>query len=203
MQATDFLRRAVRAVGLGPDMRNKTIGEGITGGCVVALRYTLRLDSGKIVESFHGHPPFLYLHGAGNLVPGLEQALAGRRVADRMRIAVPPELGYGPVRPELVKRIARSELPSDMEPVLGMKFRTAAGEGTALPAWVAGLEDDELVISFNHPLAGETLHFSVEVISIREARLSERSHGHPHGPDSRGSACPFRAGTAWPEEIAY
>jgi len=193
MQTTEFLRRAVRAVGLGPHERGKVSSGGITDGSVVALRYTLRLDSGKIVESFQGHPPFLYLHGAGNLVPGLERALAGRRVGDRLQIAVPSDQGYGAINPDLVRRISRDELPEDIEPMAGMKFRTSAGEGTPLPAWIAAVEDDELVISFNHPLAGETLHFTVEVVSIRAARLSERSHGHPHGPDTRGTACPFRS----------
>ena len=96
MQATDLLRRAVRAAGFGPHERRTISGDRIADGRVISLHYTLRLDDNRVVEACRGTPPFLYLHGAGNIVRGLERAIDGCTVGDRIRVSVPPELGYGP-----------------------------------------------------------------------------------------------------------
>ena len=182
MQATDLLRRAVRAVGFGPHERRTISADRVADGRVVSLHYTLRLDNNKVVEAFRGMPPFLYLHGAGNIVRGLERAIDGCRVGDRIRVSVPPEIGYGPLRDELFKRVPRSEFPAGARLSRGMRFRSVLADGTLLPAWIADVGDRDLIISFNHPLAGKTLHFSVEVVGVRRARLGELTHGHPHGP---------------------
>lgn len=182
MQATDLLLRAVRAAGFGQQQRRAISADRIADGRVVSLHYTLRLDDTSVVDAYRGSPPFLYLHGAGNVVRGLEQAIYGHRIGDRIRVSVPPELGYGPLRADMFKRVARSEFPDGVTLSRGMRFRSVLGDGTLLPAWIAEVGERELVVSFNHPLAGETLHFAVEVVGVRRARLGELSHGHPHGP---------------------
>lgn len=153
----------------------------ISTGHVVAINYELTRSDGTFVEAFVGEPAFLYLHGAGNIVPGLERELVGRTVGDRLHVTVPPELAYGPLRPEFVQRVSRSHFPAGVQVYPGMRFGSRV-DGRVLPAWVTEVGQHDATVSFNHPLAGETLHFTVEVLDVRPARLGERAHGHPHGP---------------------
>jgi len=154
----------------------------ITEGLVVSLNYVLQLEDGTTVESVRGHPPFLYLHGAGNVVPGLEKELTNRRVGDRLSLEVPPELGYGTLDPKCIQRLHRSEFPPDARLTPGMRFGSELDDGTILPAWVADVQGDDIIVHFSHPLAGKNLHFLVEVLGVRDARPDELRHGHPHGP---------------------
>jgi len=182
MQATDLLRRAARAAGFGPHERGVISPDRVADGRVVSLHYTLSLDDSRVVERRRGQPPFCYLHGAGNIVRGLEMQMDGRRAGDRFYARVPPDLGYGPVRDDLVKRVPRSEFPAGARLSPGMRFRCVLADDTILPAWIAEVGDRDLIVSFNHPLAGRTLHFAVEVLGVRRARLGELTHRHPHGP---------------------
>lgn len=142
------------------------------------MRYTLMLDGGVVIED-SGSQPFQYLHGASNIVPGLERRLEGCRAGDRLVVTVPPESGYGVLQPELVRRLARAELPSDAPLCPGDSFMTEIGDGTALRAWVLEAGDDDILVSFCHPLAGENLHFVVEVLAVRAAHHDELLQGRP------------------------
>ena len=159
------------------ETRDRRLYPPIRTGCVVAIRYTLLLDDGTVVEDSTDQP-FRYLHGAGNIVPGLEHELEGCRAGDRLAVSVPPDRGYGTIHPGLVRRIRRSDLPRDTPLEPGESF-LAEVEGVQLTAWVTGHEGEHLVVSFNHPLAGETLHFAVEILSVRAARREELSSGRP------------------------
>ena len=150
-------------------------------GRVVSLHYTLRTDGGAIVDAACGSPPFAYLHGAGNIVPGLEQSLDGRVVGDRVHAVVPPELGYGRINRGFIRKVARTEFPTGARLERGMRFRSLVGDRTVLPAWIVDVGPREVTVSFNHPLAGETLHFAVAILHVRTASAEELSHGHPHG----------------------
>jgi len=154
----------------------------IAADTVVAIHYTLTLDSGDEVDSSRGAEPLLYLHGHGNIVPGLESELATHQVGDRLMVSVPAEQGYGEREDEATQRVPRSAFPAaaDLQP--GMQFGVQDDAGNVRPVWVVEVEADAVVLDLNHPLAGETLHFEVEVVSIRPATPEELRHGHPHGP---------------------
>ena len=147
---------------------------------VASFHYTLRNDAGDVLDTSDGREPLSYLHGAQNLVPGLEKALEGRTAGDRFTVDVIPEEGYGVHSPELVQVVGR-EAFEGIELAPGMRFmaRTPMGE---TPVVIARVDGDRVTIDANHPLAGETLHFDVEITDVREASVEEVLHGHVHGP---------------------
>lgn len=153
-----------------------------TDGKVVVLRYTLKNDEGDILDEATKDDPFPYLHGAENIVPGLEKALEGKGVGDSLEVVVSPEEGYGEREGE-PQTVPRAAFPKDMPVEEGMQFFAADEEGHEMPIWIIGVEGDQVIVDGNHPLAGETLHFSVEILGIREATRDEKAHGHPHGVD--------------------
>jgi FKBP-type peptidyl-prolyl cis-trans isomerase SlyD len=155
----------------------------IADGKVVWIHYTLRDDQGEIIDQSDEGDPLAYLHGAENIVPGLERALLGRAVGDKLDVAVAPADGYGERRPGQEQTIARSEFPDDAEIFEGMQIALEGPEGELVPVWIAAIEDDTITLDLNHPLAGQVLHFAVEVMAVRDATAEEQAHGHPHDGD--------------------
>lgn len=154
----------------------------ITQGKVVAIRYVLTDSDGDVIDGCDEENPFLYLHGADNIVAGLEKALADKEVGTAMKVAVPPEEGYGMPQGPGPQPYDRSFFPEeDGEIVPGMQFFADAGDGTPIPLWVTAVEEDKIFMDINHPLAGATLNFDLVVLSIRDATELELEHGHPHG----------------------
>jgi FKBP-type peptidyl-prolyl cis-trans isomerase SlyD len=147
---------------------------------VASFHYTLTNDAGEVLDSSDGREPLAYVHGAGNIVPGLEKALAGRQAGDRLKVAVTPEEGYGPRHPELVQTLPKSAFQGVAEPQPGMQFQGQGPQG-ALLVTVTAVDGDQVSIDGNHPLAGQTLNFDVEVTDVREATAEELDHGHVHG----------------------
>jgi FKBP-type peptidyl-prolyl cis-trans isomerase SlyD len=154
----------------------------ISAGLVVSIKYTLRNDGGDDLDSSEPGHPLIYLHGSDNIVPGLETRLLGLAVGAKCTAVVPPEEGYGPRSESEPHAVPRSEFPDDMPIQPGVGFAVEDGEGGMKPLWILRVEEDQVFVDTNHPLAGETLHFEVEVEAIREATDEERTHGHPHGP---------------------
>jgi len=154
-------------------------------GHVVSFHYTLKDDAGEVLDSSDGDEPLDYLHGEGGIVPGLEAALTGKKAGDKFDVTIPPAEGYGEVEGPGPRPIPRSAFPEDMELEEGTQLFIAA-EGSdedPTPVWVVEIDDEQVLLDTNHPLAGETLHFSIEVVGVRAATPEEISHGHPHGPD--------------------
>jgi FKBP-type peptidyl-prolyl cis-trans isomerase SlyD len=147
---------------------------------VAVIHYTLKNDAGEILEASHESAPIAYIHGHGNLVPGLEKALAGKRAGDTLNVAVTPEEGYGVRNPGLVQVVAKSVLKLDVEPTVGMQL-TARGPGGARMLTVTQVGRDTVTLDGNHPMAGKMLHFDVEVTNVRKASREELAHGHVHG----------------------
>lgn len=149
----------------------------ITKNSVVSFHYTLNDSEGKLLDTSAGRDAFAYLHGGGMIVPGLEEQLEGKAKGDAMQVEVEPAKGYGEVDPQLVQRVPLDRFGG--QPVEeGMQFQTPDNR-----VWsVLEVKDDQVVLNGNHPLAGVTLHFSVEVTDVREATADEISHGHVHGP---------------------
>lgn len=154
----------------------------VGAGKVVTLHYTLTNEAGETLDSSQDSDPLAYLHGADNIVPGLETALEGRSVGDRVTVTVPPEQGYGVRDDDGVQTVPRRMFPSEEEIVAGDEYVTKDEDGNPLPVWVVGADEETVTLDFNHPLAGETLHFDVTVVALREAAPEELEHGHPHGP---------------------
>lgn len=155
----------------------------VADGTVVAIHYTLKNDAGETLDTSDGGEPLEYLHGAGNIVPGLENALVGRKLGDSLKVTVPPADAYGERDPRGVQRVPRNAFPPGVEIVPGMPFVADGPDGEPMQVWISALENDRVVIDLNHPLAGVTLHFEVTVSALRSATAEEIEHGHPHGPD--------------------
>ncbi len=147
---------------------------------VVSLHFTLRDDQGAVLDTSDGRHPMSYLHGKGNIIPGLEQALAGKSTGEKLDVTVPPEQGYGRRDDRLVQIVPRSKFADIAEITPGMKVRASGAQGTR-NVTVMKVERDFITVDANHPLAGRTLHFSLEVTEVRKATHEEISHGHVHG----------------------
>ncbi len=152
----------------------------IARNSIAAFHYTLTNSDGQVIDTSRGREPLAYLHGAGNIVPGLEKAMDGRSIGDSFDVEVAPEEGYGARDESLVAVVPRSAFQGvdAIEP--GMRFHASGPQG-AMSVTVARIEGDDVTIDGNHPLAGETLHFAIEVTDVREASSEELAHGHPHG----------------------
>lgn len=147
---------------------------------VASFHYTLTDDAGRVIDSSSGHAPLTYLHGAGNIVPGLEKAMIGRSAGDAFDVVVAPEEGYGEPNEMLVQVVPRAAFQGVEELAVGMEFQAHTPQGP-MSVSIAKIEGDEITVDGNHPLAGRTLHFAIEVTDVREASLEEVMHGHVHG----------------------
>ena len=147
---------------------------------VAAFHYTLTDDQNEVIESSAGRDPLTYLHGGGQIVRGLEKQLEGRSTGDKFTADVAPEEGYGVHHPELMQEVPRSAFQGveDIQP--GMQFQGRGPQGE-INVTVTRVEDDKVFIDGNHPLAGKTLHFAIEVTDVRAASEEELAHGHVHG----------------------
>ncbi len=158
----------------------------IADGLVVVLNYTLRSDDGEVIDASTPADPMAYLHGADNIVPGLEQALTGKAVGFSGKVIVEPEDGYGEREDLPPQPVPRAAFPANVKLAAGMQFMAEGPNDTHAPIWIAGIEGDQVLVDSQHPLAGKTLNFDVEVLAVRPATENELSHGHPHGPDGHG-----------------
>ncbi|MBK7895093.1 MAG: peptidylprolyl isomerase [Candidatus Promineifilaceae bacterium] len=155
----------------------------IKDGIVVSLEYVLRLDDGEVVDASDGDA-LVYLHGYGEIIPGLEKALVGLAVGDSKTVIVPPGEAYGEVDMEAFEIVPRSMFPDDMELVEGLELSLRDAEtDEPFDATVAEVRESEVMLDFNHPLAGETLYFEVTIPALRLATEEELAHGHVHGDD--------------------
>jgi FKBP-type peptidyl-prolyl cis-trans isomerase SlyD len=147
----------------------------------VSFHYTLTDDAGKTIDSSAGQDPLAYLHGAGNIIPGLENALEGKAVGDQLTVAVTAEEGYGPVQHELIQEVPRSAFQGVESIEIGMQFEAQNGQGGAVPVTVTAVTDETVTVDGNHPLAGKALNFDVTIEVVRDATAEELEHGHIHG----------------------
>lgn len=150
---------------------------------VVLMHYTLKDSSGEVLDSSEGKEPMAFIQGIGNLIVGLEEQLEGKAAGDKLTVTVAPEKGYGIRSEENVHIVPLSSFQADGDEKLeeGMQVRVETNEGVTI-ADVAKIEGEDVTLDMNHPLAGETLHFDVEVVDVREATKVELDHGHAHGP---------------------
>jgi FKBP-type peptidyl-prolyl cis-trans isomerase SlyD len=150
--------------------------------CVVAIDYKLRSAEGEMLDESEDEP-LEYLHGHGQIVPGLEAALEGAESGQTRKVVVKPSEGYGERDDEAVFTVPRSMFPADLDIAVGAMYVGRDKQGEPLPVTVLEIEADKVVVDANHPLAGHELHFEVTVREVRAATEEELSHGHAHGPD--------------------
>ena len=147
---------------------------------VVTMHYKLTDDNGNVIDSSEGKDPLTYLHGAKNIIPGLEKALVGKTQGAKLQVKVDPAEGYGVVRPELVTQVERSLFEGVDQLEVGMIFQAQAPDGSNQQIVIKKVEDEKVTIDANHPLAGVNLNFNVEIVGVREATPEELDHGHVH-----------------------
>ena len=147
----------------------------------VSFHYTLTDDDGQQLDSSAGKEPLAYLHGAGNIIPGLENALTGKAVGDSMSVAVSAAEGYGEVQNELIQDVPRTSFQGVDEIEVGMQFEAQTGQGGTVPVTVTAVSDETVTVDGNHPLAGKNLNFDVSIEAVRDATEEELEHGHVVG----------------------
>ena len=148
---------------------------------VVSIDYTLTDDGGKVLDSSSGREPLAYLHGAGNIIPGLESALEGKGRGDQLNVSIKPPDAYGDRDDRMIQAVPRTAFGGAQNIEPGMQFQANTPAGPRVIT-VVGVEDDQVTVDANHPLAGQTLNFDVKVVDVRDATAAELEHGHVHGP---------------------
>ena len=147
---------------------------------VVTIHYTLKDDNGTVLDSSTGGEPLAYIQGHGNLVSGLEKALEGKQNGNTLSVVISPAEGYGVRNEGLIQRVPKRTLQGSGEIKKGMQFQARTDDGMRLFT-VTAVIGDMVTMDGNHPLADRTLHFDVEIVSVREATADELEHGHVHG----------------------
>jgi FKBP-type peptidyl-prolyl cis-trans isomerase SlyD len=152
----------------------------VTDDLVVGLDYTLRLDDGQVIDTSAGREPLELLQGQGQIIRGLEQALYGMAVGEEKSVVVAPADGYGAKDPEAFEMVPLNAFPPDLKLTPGMRLHMRDQRGEVFAVHVADIRPDGVLLDFNHPLAGETLHFDVKIATLRPATSEELAHGHSH-----------------------
>lgn len=147
---------------------------------VVSMHYKLTNNAGDVLDSSEEGQPLSYLHGAGNLIPGLEKELTGKTAGASMQVSVAPEEAYGPIHDGLIETVPRAAFQGveTIEP--GMAFEASGNDGQSRRIVVTEVSGDDITVDGNHPLAGVELNFDVQVVEVRDATEEEIAHGHVH-----------------------
>lgn len=138
----------------------------IATGSQVSLEYTLKLDDESVFGTNVGAAPLVYRQGSGEMIPALERELEGLGAGDSKQVTIPPADGYGPDHPEAIREIPKDKIPPDAQRA-GAVLQSQGTDGKPIRARVVEVKDKTVVVDFNHPLAGETLHFSVKVLDVK------------------------------------
>lgn len=147
---------------------------------VVSIHYTLTNNAGETLDTSDGREPLVYLHGAQNIIPGLESELIGKSVGDSFNVTIQPENAYGTVNPNLVQTVPHSAFEGVEKVEPGMQFQARGDDDETQVITVTEITDSGVTVDGNHPLAGQVLNFSVRVEEVREATEDEIAHGHLH-----------------------
>lgn len=155
----------------------------ITDDRVVSIEYTLTDDSGTILDTSEGREALSYIHGSGGIIPGLENALAGKTLGDELSITVSPDEGYGQRIEQLTQVVSRDMFESIDNLEVGMQFHGQSPDEHPIVITITAIEGDDITIDGNHPLAGLNLNFEIKIVDVRDATEEELEHGHVHGPE--------------------
>ena len=147
---------------------------------IVSIDYTLKDVNGEVIDTSDGRAPLDYIHGSGSIIQGLENALEGKAVGDELTVTISPEEAYGLRDDSLAQSVDRKIFETEEDLQVGMQFQAPSEQGMMIVT-VTEIKDDSVTVDTNHPLAGETLHFDVAVVDVRDATEEELGHGHAHG----------------------
>jgi len=153
------------------------------------MDYELRID-GEVVDTSEDGDPIVFLQGAGQIIPGLEKAIYGLTAGDKKSVTVAPEDGYGEIDPDSIVEVPKDEFPEDFPLELGVEITVNTEDEDdesleeEMEATIVAINEDTITLDFNHPLAGKSLNFDVNILEVREATPEEIEHGHVHGDDS-------------------
>ena len=153
----------------------------VKDGQVVSMEYTLKVD-GNVADSSEGRDPLEFLHGAGNIIPGLEREMTGMAVGESKEVVVAAADAYGEEDDKAFMDVPRGEFPEDIPVKIGTEIQVQNQAGQPMYARIDRVDEQSVRLNFNHPLAGEELHFAVKVVKIRDATAEEKEHGHVHMP---------------------
>ena len=153
----------------------------IAANKAVSIDYTLTNEDGEVIDSSVGSAPLVYLHGARNIIAGLERALEGKQAGDELEVTIEPEDAYGDYSVELVAVLNRAMFEGVDQLEVGMQFHASAPDGGMQVVTIRDIEGDDVTVDGNHPLAGQRLNFKVKVVNVRDANAEEIAHGHIHG----------------------
>jgi FKBP-type peptidyl-prolyl cis-trans isomerase SlyD len=153
--------------------------ESVQDGVVVSMEYSLHVD-GELLDSSEGQGPLQFLVGYGNIIPGLENEMLGMKIGESKKVVVKPADGYGEFDENAFMEVPRNQFPKDMKLEEGAELTVRDNEDNARMAQVEKVEGDTVTLNFNHPLAGDELHFEVKVVALREPNEEELAHGHVH-----------------------
>jgi len=151
----------------------------VEDGVVVSMEYTLHVDGG-LLDSSDGQGPLQFLAGYGNIIPGLEEEMRDMKIGDSKDVVVQPKDGYGEFDDEAFMKVPRTDFPKEMPMEVDTELTVRDEEGNSRYARVDSIEDDNVTLNFNHPLAGDELRFHVKVVALREPTEEELEHGHVH-----------------------
>lgn len=146
---------------------------------VVSIEYTLTGEDGSVLDTSRGDEPISYVHGSGTLVEALEEIMEGKGPSDTIKLTLPPEKAYGVRDDSIIFTLPRAQFGPGDEPEIGMQIMLQ-GDGDGRMVTVVAKDENEVTVDGNHPLAGLTLTFDVEIVDVREATAEEIEHGHVH-----------------------
>lgn len=148
---------------------------------VVSINYTLKDDQNNVIDQSTEQEPLLYLHGHQNIIPGLENQLTGKNIGDEIKVTVEPKDGYGEYLDELVQEATKDQFQGVADLKEGLQVQAMTSQGPMI-FQIIKVDGENITLDGNHPLAGQTLHFEVKILEVRDASEEELQHGHVHGP---------------------
>jgi FKBP-type peptidyl-prolyl cis-trans isomerase SlyD len=154
---------------------------GIESNKVVTINFTLQDSEGNVIESTENIEPFSYISGNNQILPKLEDAVNQMLIGAKKDVLINAADGYGEYDEAAVQQVNRKEFPEDIKLEEGMRLIANSPEGKQMPFIINKIEENEITVDFNHPLAGKNLRFNVELLDVRDATPEELSHGHVHG----------------------
>ena len=152
----------------------------VADNMAVSIHYTLTNDDGEVLDSSIDDEALVFLQGSGNIISGLENAMVGKVAGDKFNVRIAPEDAYGELMEDMIQVISRDMFEGIDDIEVGMQFHADVSSGSGIVT-VVSIDDDNITIDGNHPLAGLALTFDVEVIDVRPATEEEAAHGHIHG----------------------
>lgn len=155
---------------------------------IASIDYTLTGDDGKVIDTSDGRGPLEYIHGAGNIIPGLESALEGKKLGEALRVSIAPKDAYGEYNEKLVQPVPRSNFAGAQKIEVGMEFQARTPQGVHVVR-VTKVDDENVTVDANHPLAGQTLHFDVKIVAVRDAKPEELEHRHVCNSEGGCGSC--------------